>query len=140
MFFVQCRKNTADLDLGKNYLGGYILFDGDIKGQTKDTLKAAIESYQDHSRIKLLIGIDEEGRTINRLSQYTAFRKVPFHSPKALFDKGGYPLIISDTEEKATLLKSLGIYVNLAPVSDVSIDPADYIYARTFGKDAKETA
>ena len=98
IFFVQCRKNTADLDLGKNYLGGYILFDGDIKGQTKDTLKAAIESYQDHSRIKLLIGIDEEGRTINRLSQYTAFRKVPFHSPKALFDEGGYPLIISDTE------------------------------------------
>jgi len=140
MFFVRCRKNTAELDLEKYYLGGYILFDEDIKGQTKDALKAAIESYQNHSGLKLLIGIDEEGGTINRLSKYTAFRKVPFYSPKALFDEGGYPLIISDTEEKATLLKSLGINVNLAPVSDVSTDPADYIYDRTFGKDAKETA
>jgi len=140
MFFVRCRKNTAELDLEKYYLGGYILFDENIKGQTKDTLKAAIESYQNHSRIKLLIGIDEEGGTINRLSQYSAFRKVPFHSPQALYDEGGYPLIISDTKEKAALLKSLGINVNLAPVSDVSTEPADYIYARTFGKDAKETA
>lgn len=140
MFFVRCRKNTAELDLEKYYLGGYILFDEDIKGQTKDTLKAALESYQNHSGLKLLIGIDEEGGTINRLSKYTAFRKVPFYSPKALYDEGGYPLIISDTEEKATLLKSLGINVNLAPVSDVSSDPADYIYARTFGKGAEETA
>lgn len=53
---------------------------------------------------------------------------------------GGYPLIISDTKEKATLLKSLGINVNLAPVCDISTNPKDYIYKRTFGKNAAETA
>ena len=140
MFFVRCRKNTAELDLEKYFLGGYILFDEDVVGQTKDSLKAKIQSYQSHARIKLLIGTDEEGGTINRLSKYNAFRKVPFYSPQALYDEGGYPLIISDTKEKAALLKSLGINVNLAPVSDVSTDPADYIYARTFGENAKETA
>ncbi|MGB4589576.1 MAG: glycoside hydrolase family 3 N-terminal domain-containing protein [Clostridiaceae bacterium] len=140
MFFVRCRKDTAEADLEKYYLGGYILFDEDLVGQTKDTIKAHIESYQKSSKIKLLIGIDEEGGIINRLSKYTAFRKVPFHSPQALYDEGGYPLIISDTKEKAALLKSLGININLAPVSDVSTDSADYIYARTFGKNAQETA
>ena len=30
--------------------------------------------------------------------------------------------------------------MNLAPVSDISTDPNDYIYPRTFGKDAEETA
>lgn len=30
--------------------------------------------------------------------------------------------------------------MNLAPVADISTDPNDYIYPRTFGKDAKETA
>ena len=30
--------------------------------------------------------------------------------------------------------------MNLAPVADISTDPNDYIYSRTFGKDAEETA
>ena len=140
MFFVRCRKSIAVTDLEKYYLGGYILFDEDIKGETKDKLKFAIKSYQKNSRIKLLIGIDEEGGKINRLSKYKQFRKVPFYSPQALYNEGGYQLIISDTEEKATLLKSLGINVNLAPVCDVSSNPKDYIFDRTFGKNADETA
>jgi len=55
-------------------------------------------------------------------------------------EEGGYPLIISDTIEKATLLKSLGININLAPVCDVSTNQTDYIYARAFGKNAAEMA
>ena len=140
MFFVRCRKDTAVSDLENYHLGGYILFNADIKGETKETLKAKIEGYQIASKIRLLIGVDEEGGDINRLSRYPQFRKVPFYSPQALYNEGGYPLIISDTKEKATLLKSLGFNVNLAPVCDVSSDPADYIYSRTFGKDASETA
>ena len=126
MFFVRCRNATALNDLNKYHLGGYILFDADIDGETKDTLKFAIQSYQDNSSIKLLIGIDEEGGKVNRLSNHKQFRKVPFYSPQALYNEGGYPLIISDTEEKATLLKSLGINVNLAPVCDVSSNRKDY--------------
>lgn len=140
MFFVRCRKDTAVTDLKKYHLGGYILFDANIKGQTKNTLKAVLQGYQNDSRIKMLIGIDEEGGTINRLSKYDQFRKVPFHSPQDLYAEGGLSLIASDTKEKAALLKSLGINVNLAPVSDVSTNAADYIYARSFGKDAAETA
>lgn len=140
MFFVRCRKDNAVTDLKKYYLGGFILFDRNIEGETKDTLKFSIQSYQNDSKIKLLIGIDEEGGKVNRLSKYKQFRKVPFYSPQALYNEGGYPLIISDTKEKATLLKSLGINVNLAPVCDVSSNRKDYIYNRTFGKNAAETA
>lgn len=49
-------------------------------------------------------------------------------------------MVVSDTIEKAALLQSLGVNVNLAPVCDVSNNPSDYIYPRTFGKDAKQTA
>lgn len=139
MFFVRCRKDTAIDDINAYSLGGYILFGEDIKGKTKETLKSTIQSYQEASKIKLLIGVDEEGGDINRISKYPEFRAVPFHSPQSLYQEGGYPLIISDTEEKATLLKSLGFNVNLAPVCDVSTDPSDYIYLRAFGKGAKET-
>lgn len=140
MFFVRCRKDTAIDDLNKYFLGGYILFASDVQGKDKETLKSTIQSYQDASRVKLLIGVDEEGGDIVRVSKYKEFRAVPFHSPQSLYAEGGFDLIASDTKEKATLLKSLGFNVNLAPVCDVSTDPADYIYERAFGKNAAETA
>jgi len=140
MFFVRCRKDTALADLEKFSLGGYILFAGDIKGNTKESLKTTLQNYQDTSKIKLLIGVDEEGGDIVRISKYPEFRAVPFHSPQSLYAGGGFELIADDTKEKAELLKDLGFNVNLAPVCDVSTDPADYIYARTFGKAAEETS
>ena len=140
MFFVRCRKETALADLEKFHLGGYILFSGDIKGKTRESLNATIKSYQAVSEIKLLVGVDEEGGDIVRISKYPEFRAVPFHSPQSLYTEGGFPLISDDTKEKAELLKSLGFNVNLAPVCDISTNPADYIYARTFGKGAADTA
>ncbi len=140
MFFARCRKDTAIADLETYSFGGYVLFGIDIKEETRDTLKTTIQSYQNASAIKLLIGVDEEGGKIVRISRYPEFRAVPFHSPQSLYAEGGYPLIASDTTEKATLLKTLGINVNLAPVCDISIDPDNYIYDRTFGKGGEETA
>ena len=140
MFFVRCRKDTALADLKNFSLGGYILFTADIKGNTKESLKTTIQKYQNASKINLLIGVDEEGGDIVRISKYPEFRAVPFHSPQSLYAEGGFELIASDTKEKAKLLKSLGFNVNMAPVCDISIDPADYIYSRTFGKPAAETS
>jgi beta-N-acetylhexosaminidase len=140
LFFVRCRKDQAVADINKYYLGGYILFGTDFENQSKSSMKKIIKSYQTASEIPLLIGVDEEGGTVNRISKYTAFRSIPFKSPQDLYKKGGYDLIISDTIEKAKLLKSLGINVNLAPVSDVSTNSSDFIYKRSFGKSAKETS
>jgi len=140
MFFVRCRQDTAIADIETYFPGGYILFDPDIKGTTKDSLRAKIKSYQDASKVNLLIGVDEEGGEINRISKYKEFRAVPFHSPQSLYSEGGFSLIISDTREKAALLKGLGFNVNLAPVCDVSTNPSDFIYPRSFGKNAQGTA
>lgn len=140
MFFVRCRKDSAAADIQQYHPGGYIMFDKNIRGMTKDSLHTDIQSYQETSAIKLLIGVDEEGGDINRLSRYKEFRAVPFHSPQSLYAEGGFPLVASDTKEKAALLKSVGFNVNLAPVCDVSVNPSDYIFARTFGKDAEQTA
>jgi len=140
IFFVRCRKDTAIEDLKKFRLGGYILFAVDVKDQTKETLKSIIKGYQDAAQIPMLIGVDEEGGDIVRVSKYPGFRAVPFHSPQSLYAEGGLQLISDDTKEKAKLLKSLGFNVNLAPVCDVSTNPSDFIYKRTFGKNAEETA
>ncbi len=140
LFFVRLRKAQAIEDINTYHLGGYILFGDDFKEETKASIKDLTASYQAASSIPLLIGVDEEGGNVNRISKYPAFRAVPFHSPKDLYTEGGFDLIKSDTLEKATLLLKLGINVNLAPVCDVSTNPSDFIYHRTFGMDAANTS
>lgn len=140
MFFIRCRKESALSDLEQYMPGGFILFAQDIEGTTKETLAATIESYQNASKTNLLIGTDEEGGKVVRLSAYPEFRASPFLSPQALYEEGGFGLISLDASEKSALLKSLGFNVNLAPVCDVSTDPKDYMYPRAFGKGAEETA
>lgn len=132
--------NQAKDDIKNYHLGGYMLFDTDIQGETKETLLQKLQGYQNASDIPMLISTDEEGGTVNRLSWYPEFRGVPFYSPQDLFAEGGLELIKADTKEKAELLQSVGINVNLAPVADVSTDDDDFIYARTFGKAAPQTA
>lgn len=140
MFLIRCNRITALEDINKYKVAGFILFDENIQGESKESLSAKIKSYQENSSINMIIAIDEEGGIVNRLSWYPEFRAVPFYSPQDLYNEGGYPLIISDTKEKAELLTSIGINMNLAPVCDISTDPNDYIYPRTFGKNAEETA
>lgn len=140
MFLIRCNNVTAFEDIENYKVGGFILFDENIKGECKKSLSAKIKSYQERSSINMIIAIDEEGGIVNRLSWYPQFRAVPFYSPQDLYNEGGYPIIVSDTEEKSTLLKSVGINMNLAPVCDISTDPNDYIYPRTFGKNPEETA
>jgi beta-N-acetylhexosaminidase len=140
MFIVRCPRQDAAKKAAQYNIGGYILFSIDFKDSSIDLIKTRINSYQDAVKIPLLIGVDEEGGNVNRISLHPQFRNEPFMSPRDLYDQGGFNLIIDDTTEKATFLKSLGINVNLAPVCDVSTDSTDYIYPRSFGKDAVLTS
>lgn len=140
MFFVRCPEENA-VDLVSQYnIGGYILFANNFKNQTSEDIKDKIANYQKASKIPLLIGVDEEGGTVNRISKYTEFRDTPFKSPQELYNEGGFDFITSDTIEKCSLLKSLGINVNLAPVCDVATDKTAFIYSRTLGQDAIKTS
>lgn len=138
MFMVRVPDSGA-VKLIENYqFGGYILFAKDFAGKSKKDVQNTIRSYQDVANIPLLIGTDEEGGTVNRVSKY--FRSYPFDSPQDIFNAGGYDGIIANTTEKAEFLQEFGINVNFAPVADVSTGPSDFMYARTFGRDAKATA
>lgn len=140
MILARCPEEDAP-ELAKTYhLGGYVLFARDFENRTPAQATEAVAQIQAEAAIPLLIGVDEEGGQVNRISRYSDYRDTPFHSPQTLYRKGGWELIRSDTAEKAMLLRSLGINLNLAPVCDVSTDPNSYIYPRTFGQDAQQTA
>ncbi len=120
--------------------GGYILFAKDFENHTKESIKKELDTAQSINKYPLILGVDEEGGYVTRISRFTNFREEKFKSPKAYYEEGGETLLKETEKEKAELLKGIGLNLNLAPVADVSTDEEDYIYNRTFGKNATETS
>ncbi len=117
---------------------GYILFGRDFQNETPNSIKKELQECQNASKIKLALGVDEEGGTVVRVSSYKAFKSSPFSSPRTVFANGGMEAIVSDSHKKSSLLKSIGLNMNLAPVVDVPESTNDFIYARSFSTDVNE--
>ena len=144
IIFARCPESSGAADAAEYHLGGYILFGRDFKNKTADEIIQTVCAYQDaagaDTGIPMLIGTDEEGGTVVRVSSNTNICGEKFFSPQALFKNGGMDKIISDAREKSRLLLALGINVNLDPVCDVTTDSSSYMYPRTFGQDAEATS
>lgn len=124
--------NSNSEKLLKQYgFGGYVFYEKDFSGKTKDEVVNMMKGLQEISEIPIVTAVDEEGGNVVRISSNTNLREYKFLSPSELYTLGGFEKISEDTKEKSKLLKSLGINVNLAPVVDVSTDDSDYIYERT---------
>ena len=134
IFLARCPETGAAEAVRQYHLGGFVLFDRDFEGETPSSMAQKIAGYQGVSDIPLLIAVDEEGGTVNRVSSHKAFRAYPFPSPRALYTKGGLELIHNTEAEKAQLLSGLGINVNLAPVCDVTTNPSAFMYRRSLGQ------
>ena len=140
LFLVRYDGNLANTYISKYNAGGFLLFAKDFDGKTKSIIKDEIDSKQKLSKIPLAIAVDEEGGYVTRVSRFKNLRDEKFASPKSYYETGEYDLVEQMENEKATLLKSLGINLNLAPVADISTNPDDFIYIRSFGSTATDTA
>lgn len=139
MILARCPEENALEDVSLYHLGGYVLFGRDFENQTPDTIRQTLSGYQERSRIPLLLAVDEEGGRVCRVSNHDAFRPEPFPAPRTLYAQGGLPLVLSMESEKAYLLSSLGINVNLAPVCDIAQNPQSFLYGRSLGEGPEET-
>ena len=137
LFWARVPSNHQIEDLQSYHLSGYILFGRDFEGRSLEDIKALTKGYQAAAKIPLLIGSDEEGGTVTRIS---SILKTPFQSPMALYHQGGMEAVLSDTKQKAELLKSVGINAGLFPVADLAREQSSFIYDRTIGQDARTTA
>ena len=140
LFLVRYDSNLASNWINKYYPGGYIMFAKDFNNQTKESIKKEIDDLQSISKVPLVIAVDEEGGYVTRVSRYPSFRESKFLAPRSYYESGGEKLLEQTEKEKAKLLLSIGVNLNLAPVADVSIDSNDFINIRTFNRNAKETA
>ena len=137
LFWARVPSNNQIEDLQSYHLSGYILFGRDFEGQTLEDMKVLTSRYQAASKTPLLIGSDEEGGTVTRIS---SILDTPFQSSMTLYNQGGMEAVLSDTKRKAEVLKSVGINAGLFPVADLAKDSSAFIYVRTIGQDAQTTA
>ncbi len=140
MFFVDIPFSGDEQLVADYHLGGVIVSGRHIADMTSEAIKRYLARVQDCAKIPLLIGADEEGGTVIRISDNPNVRDEQFLSPKSYYLYGGMDAAIEAETEKAQLLTSLGINVNLAPVCDVTSDPDSFMYDRSFSEDPDETA
>jgi len=134
LILARCDASVAVNDVENYHLGGFVLFAADVEDESPDSLRDKIASYQNATKIPLLIAVDEEGGTVTRVSRYTAFRSRPFPSPRQLFESQGYEAVLETESEKSAFLYDLGFNVNLGPVCDITTDPAAFMYQRSLGQ------
>ena len=140
LFLVRYDNSITENYINNYHAGGFILFAKDFQYHTMETISEEIESIQELSSLPLVIAVDEEGGYVTRVSRFTSFRNSAFLSPKEYYETGGFELLEQMENEKALLLKSIGVNLNLAPVVDISTSSNDFIYSRSFGYGAKETS
>lgn len=140
MIMVSCHPGVDIEDASSFGVGGLCLYGFSFDDKTFDEVVSMTSLYQSLSKTPMLISVDEEGGDVVRVSDNPNLRDTPFLSPSELYNEGGMELVKSDTEEKADLLLSLGINVNLAPVCDVPLDSSNYIYDRCISLDHNITS
>lgn len=140
LFLVRYDLATSVNQVIEYYPGGFVLFAKDFQNHSKESIRQELEERQKLSKIPLALAVDEEGGYVTRVSRFPQFRSERFKSNKVLFETGGYELVETSEKEKASLLLSLGLNLNLAPVADISTNSDDFMYIRTFGRGADETS
>ena len=142
MFFVTCPLNakTALKAVRDFQPGGLVMYAVNFSGRKPEGFTKFVDGLQAESPIPMLIATDEEGGTTTRVSLYKAYRKKKFPSPRELKAQGGLNAVRADAREKAELLVSIGVNVNLAPIADVPVKKGDFIYARAYDTDPAEVA
>lgn len=121
-------------------LGGYIWFAKDFEAKDPALVNEEIAAIQAEMPIDLFMAVDEEGGDVVRISSFPQYRSVPFSTPRAAFDEGGWDGVEAFALEQIALLKELGFNLNLAPVVDVASGPDDFIYHRAFSTDVAEVS
>lgn len=139
MFLARYPETGVIEEIKKYCPGGYILFGRDFDNETPETIKEELTNNQSASKINLILGVDEEGGTVVRVSNHKAFRDTKFLSPQQLWNKGGLQEILNDSKEKTNLLNNLGLNMNLTPVVDVPQNNNSFIFARSYGRGAEKT-
>ncbi len=99
--------------LEKYHIGGTLVMRNMISDENKFT--KSLTKIQDSLTVPLLVSIDQEGGTVNRLSQKAEWKNAPSAEE---FSSWSYTKSYEYHKKIASKLNELGVNINLAPVLD----------------------
>ena len=133
LMIVQFVGPTYSLDLStminQYNIGAVLIFGANNNIQSKPQLKGLIQQMQKDSGVPLIVAIDQEGGTVDRLINLDG----PRPSATALGATNDPNQAYAEGVQDAKDLSSYGINLNLAPVVDVTNVYNQQMYLRTFG-------
>ena len=104
------------------HVGGVIIMSAP---EDPNDIKGWIKEWQGASDVPLMIAIDQEGGTVSRL-------KGPDFIQTAQPDIVNAEQAFSVAKQRGAELAAFGINTNFAPVIETSVNPAGFLYERTF--------
>ncbi|MBN1992459.1 MAG: glycoside hydrolase family 3 protein [Anaerolineae bacterium] len=130
-------------DIRERHLGGVVLFSYDVPTrqpvrniESPAQVKTLIASLQSFSATPLLVAVDQEGGLISRLNEQYGFPATVSH--QYLGEVNNLATTYQQATAMAQTLAGVGVNLNLAPVVDLCINPANPIiakYERCFSAD-----
>lgn len=139
LFFVRFPGGAPEA-VSQYQFGGYILFGRDFKGLTREQVQEKIAACQAQAKVPMLMGADEEGGTVTRVSDNPNLCDEPYWSPRGLYNAGGMESVLYAEGDKCRVFLDLGLNVNFAPVCDISQKEGAFMYDRSLGQDAATTS
>lgn len=131
---------SADTLVADYALSGYYFTADDFTGMSSQDIKNSISSFNQKSKTPMIMSVKEEGGAVTALSDLDAFPEHDFYSPRDTFAQGGLDAVKKNEIDKATMLKSVGINLNLAPVLDMAEETNQIMYSRSLGGTVEETS
>ncbi len=132
--------DTALSSVTKYALSGYVYTADNFYSMSADEIKTTINSYQQKASVPMIMAVEEEGGAVTALSDLDAFPEYDFSSPRDTFAEGGMDAVNEAETSKATMLASVGINLNLAPVLDMAEDYTQIMYSRSLGGSVEDTS
>lgn len=136
-----CPTDDSAKNLMSRYaLSGFLFSADNFYEMDADEIKSTISGYQSSADTKMIMAVEEEGGAVTALSDLDAFPEYDFYSPRETFANGGMDALTDMETQKAQMLSSVGINLNLAPVCDMAEEMTQLMYSRSLGGTVNETS
>lgn len=140
LFAVQCFNSPLTDTLLHMNPSGLLMFATHFNGLSAEDIRTKIEWFRSRCDYPLIVMTDEEGGRVCRVSCNPNIRETRFLTPKYYYNIGGIDSVLTIEREKAVMLDTLGINLNLAPVADITGKQKTFMSDRSLGLDPVETA
>lgn len=131
--------DTAQDTISKYALGGYFFKSDNFFMMNLDQIKEQISTYQQKAKIPMIMSVEEEGGAYCPVSDADLYDDYEFSPIREVYAEGGVDALKDVESNKATMLATVGINLNFAPVCDMAQEQTQIMYSRSLGGTLEDT-